>query len=69
VGDAAVTSVSGTGLNLTSGKVLSVAGQQVVGARGASLPPDATDLASVVTLVNAIKARLKTTGGHGLVAD
>jgi hypothetical protein len=69
VGDAAVTSVSGTGLNLTSGKVLSVAGQQVVGARGASLPPDATDVASAVTLVNAIKARLKATGGHGLVAD
>lgn len=42
---------------------------KVVGARGAALPADATDLATVITLANAIKARLKATGGHGLVAD
>jgi trimeric autotransporter adhesin len=57
------------GLNLGSGNVLSINSQQVVGARGAALPADATDLASVIALANAIKARLKTTGGHGLVAD
>lgn len=43
--------------------------QKVIGARGAALPADATDLATALTLVNAIKARLKVTGGHGLVAD
>lgn len=58
-----------TGVNLKTGKVLKVNSQQVVGARGAALPADATDLASALTLINAIKARLKTTGGHGLVAD
>lgn len=46
-----------------------VAGTKVVGTRGAALPSDATDLASVITLANAIKARMKATGGHGLVAD
>jgi hypothetical protein len=46
-----------------------VASLQVVGARGAALPVDATDLASAIALVNAIKARMKATGGHGLVAD
>lgn len=47
----------------------SVAGTKVVGARGAALPANATDLATAITLVNAIKDRLKATGGHGLVAD
>lgn len=46
-----------------------VGGNKVVSSRGASLPADATDLATALTLVNAIKARLKVTGGHGLVAD
>lgn len=46
-----------------------VNGTKVVGARGAALPANATDLASVITLANAIKDRLKATGGHGLVAD
>ncbi len=46
-----------------------VLGTKVVGARGAALPVDATDLATVITLANAIKARMKATGGHGLVAD
>lgn len=55
--------------DLISGYVIRINSQQVVGARGAALPADATDLASAITLVNAIKARLKTTGGHGLVAD
>lgn len=46
-----------------------IGGTKVVGAQGAALPADATDLASVITLANAIKARMKATGGHGLVAD
>jgi hypothetical protein len=49
--------------------VIRINSQQVVGARLTALPADATDLATVITLANAIKARLKTTGGHGLVAD
>jgi hypothetical protein len=53
--------------DLNSG--VKVGGNQVVSARGASLPGDASDLGSAIALVNAIKARLKTTGGHGLVAD
>lgn len=46
-----------------------VNGVDVVGPRGASLPVNATDLATVITLANAIKARMKATGGHGLVDD
>jgi hypothetical protein len=69
VADSTITTVSSTGLNLAAAKTLSVGGQQVVGARGAALPADASDLASAIALVNAIKARLKATGGHGLVAD
>ena len=42
---------------------------KVIGSRGAALAADATDLATAITLVNQIKARLKVTGGHGLVAD
>lgn len=40
-------------------------GTKVVGAQGAALPADATDLATAITLVNAIKARMVA---HGLVA-
>lgn len=54
-------SLNGTGLEYDGVKVL--------GTRGAALPADATDLATALTLVNAIKARMKATGGHGLVAD
>ena len=61
--------IDDTGLNLSTGEVFKIAGTQVVGARGSALPADATDLATVITLANAIKARLKATGGHGLVAD
>lgn len=46
-----------------------VGSDKVVGSRGAALPTDATDLASAIALANAIKARLKVTGGHGLVED
>jgi hypothetical protein len=44
---------------------IDVNGVKVLGARGAALPADATDLATAITLVNAIKARMTA---HGLVA-
>jgi hypothetical protein len=53
------------GLYLTTGRKLYIGNDQVVGPRGAALPPDATDLASAVTLINAMKARLIA---HGLTA-
>jgi hypothetical protein len=43
---------------------LKIAGNQVVGPRGSALPTNATDLATAITLINAIKDRLVT---HGLV--
>jgi len=45
-----------------------VDGTKVVGNQGAALSADATDLASAITLVNEIKARLQASTGHGLVA-
>lgn len=42
-----------------------VGANKVLGGRGAALPADATDLASAITLLNAIKARMIE---HGLVA-
>lgn len=66
---------TGSVMTLTPGGVVnvsgnySVGGNKVVGARGASLPANATDLATAIALVNAIKARMVVTGGHGLVAD
>jgi hypothetical protein len=53
------------GLDLVAGKVLSVNGTQVVGARQGGTPADATDLATALTLVNALKAKLIA---HGLIA-
>lgn len=44
---------------------LNVDGSKVIGAQGAALPADATDLASAIALTNAIKARMVA---HGLVA-
>jgi hypothetical protein len=49
----------------TGGGEYRVNGVKVVGARGAALPANATDLATALTLVNAIKARMVA---HGLVA-
>lgn len=56
-------------LELGAGKVIKNNSLQVLGARGASLPADATDLATAIALVNAMKARGKATGGHGLWDD
>lgn len=51
--------------NVNTATQYQVADTKVVGARGAALPADATDLATAITLVNAIKARMVE---HGLVA-
>lgn len=56
-------------LDLNSGYVVRINSQTVLTGRLAALPADATDLATVITLANAIKARMKATGGHGFVAD
>lgn len=66
--DMTVTNNAGqNGIDTSLGLI--IAGGKVVGPRGAALPADATDLATVIALANAIKARMKATGGHGLVAD
>jgi hypothetical protein len=57
-------SVRGNGVVDTTA-YYSVSGTRVVAARQPSLPADATDLASAITLLNAIKQRLIA---HGLVA-
>jgi hypothetical protein len=57
--------IDASGLNLASGKVLKVGGTTVVGARQTGTPADATDLASAIALVNALKAKLVA---HGLIA-
>lgn len=67
-GGSSVASVADNGVFNTT-QNYQVNSQRVVGARLAALPADATDLATALTLVNAIKARMKVTGGHGLVAD
>jgi hypothetical protein len=57
--------LDGGGLRLDTGQAIQIAGQQVVGARQTGTPGDATDLASAVTLVNSLKAKLVA---HGLIA-
>ena len=58
--------VNSDGLLVTnSTKALSFNGTQVVGARQTGTPADATDLASALTLVNALKAKLIA---HGLIS-
>lgn len=59
---AAIGTIKSAGFDLGSGKALLINDMQVVGAQGSSLPADATDLASVIALANAIKARIKATG-------
>lgn len=55
-------------IDVTTG-VIKVAGTQVLSTRGASVGADATDLATVLVLANALKARLSAAaGGHGLIA-
>lgn len=69
VGASNIGHFSDAGLEFEAGKVVKVNAQQVLGGRLAALPADATDLPTAIALANAIKARIKTTGGHGLVAD
>lgn len=65
VGGSTVAQMVSAGLNIPSGKVLQVNGTQVVGARQTGTPADATDLATALTLVNALKAKLVA---HGLIS-
>jgi hypothetical protein len=60
-----IASIVDSGLNLEPGKVVMVGGTQVLGPQGAAVAADATDLATALTLVNQLKARLRA---HGLVA-
>lgn len=53
------------GLSLAPGKTYKINGTQVVGAQGAAVSADATDLPTALTLVNELKARLRA---HGLIA-
>jgi hypothetical protein len=64
-GNVDVLHISSAGADLQTGKVLSVAGTQVVGPRQTGTPADATDLATALTLVNALKAKLVA---HGLIS-
>ena len=61
--------ITATGPFVISGEVrvddLSVGGTKVVGTQQAALPTNATDLASAITLLNAMKAGLRA---HGLFA-
>lgn len=61
--------VSTTGPLVVDGEArvtdVSIGGKQVVGAQRSALPPAATDLATAVALVNAMRTGLS---GHGLFA-
>lgn len=57
--------ITTSGLELPAGASITNNGQQVVGARQTGTPADASDLASALTLVNALKAKLIA---HGLIA-
>lgn len=54
------------GFDMTSNPGVRVGGQKIVGKRGGPLPPAATDLASAITLLNALRDRLSAGGDHGL---
>lgn len=60
-----IATVEAAGINLASSKVLQVAGTQVVGARQTGTPANATDLATALTLLNDLKAKLVA---HGLIS-
>jgi len=51
------------GFDMTASPGVRVAGKKVVGPRAAALPPEATDLASALTLINDMRAKLTA---HGL---
>jgi hypothetical protein len=60
-----VATFSTAGLELPAGEAFSINGQQVVGARQTGTAANATDLATAITLVNDLKAKLVA---HGLVS-
>jgi hypothetical protein len=65
IGHAIIQSIDSTGIGLQAGKVLKVNGIQVLGGRQTGTAADATDLASAITLVNDLKAKLVA---HGLIS-
>lgn len=50
------------GFDMTASPGVRVAGKKVVGPRAAALPPPAIDLASAITLLNALRDRLSASG-------
>jgi hypothetical protein len=64
------------GLNLPTGKIVTVNSQQVIGARGAAVAdaaaaaaaPTQAEFNALVTQVNTLLARLRAGTGHGLIA-
>lgn len=70
--DVDVAALSGAGLDLQTGKTLSVGGQQVIGARGAAVADPTGGVvvdAECRTQLAALLARFRVTGGHGAIAD
>lgn len=67
-GVGAITNAAGSYRDLRLRSLLDTNGVQVVGTRGAAVA-DATDAASAITQLNALLARLRATGGHGLISD
>jgi hypothetical protein len=55
----------GAGISLNSGQTIAINNVQVVGARQSGTPADASDLATAITLVNSLKAKLMA---HGLIS-
>lgn len=51
------------GFDMTASPGVRVAGKKIIGPRAAALPPEATDLASALTLINDMRAKLTA---HGL---
>lgn len=54
-----------TGISLPAGGVM-VAGDKVLGEQENELPPEASDLATAITLLNAMRAGVVASTGHGL---
>lgn len=65
IGGAIANQLTAIGLELGVGQKVTVNGTQVLAARQAGVPADATDLATALTLLNWIKAALVTHGAIG----
>lgn len=51
------------GFDMTATPAVRIAGNKIIGTRGAALPAAATDLASAITLVNDLRAKLTASSG------